>query len=192
MYPPLERYANSFEILRKRGIVIIPKVFVGLKGFTHYPGGYTRKERETILNYYANSETSIGPELSHQDPRQDKRFIYGELSFKGVPCNAGKDFVRITEDGYVFRCHGSKSGLGNVYQGDIKLKYKAEACPSKICPCPYYGLEYTKSDYRIINRNKIMDKGNLMVKEVSSRILNRLPHHPLTFSLVKRLKRYVV
>jgi MoaA/NifB/PqqE/SkfB family radical SAM enzyme len=192
MYPPLERYADSFEVPQKRGIVIIPKIFMGLKGFTHYPGGYTSKERKTILNYYANSENSLSPGLSYQDPRQDKRFLRGELSFKGVPCNAGKDFVKITEDGYIFRCQGSKARLGNVYQGDIRLKNKAEACPSKICPCPYYGLGYTKGAYRIVNRDTIMDKGNLVVKEVAGRILNRLPHHPLTFSMVKRLKRWVI
>jgi hypothetical protein len=190
MYPSLlERFAGFSELLREEGIVVLPKIFRGTIGLKRYPGAYTNHEREIILQYYAYAGESNALEGYPQDPRLDMKFIDGDLSFRGLLCRAGKDFVRITEDGNVLRCQGSGVKLGNVFHGKIRLLEDAKLCTARICPCPYYGLAYSEENYRILKQDNAEDKARLMAEKGLGMILNSLPKHPATFSLVNWLKR---
>lgn len=161
MYPPLVRqFDGIFDSFREKGVILRPKVFRGYHDEKRYPESYTEKERNRILKYSNLSEDLAVLSLETQiDPNLERYFIKGDLSFKGYLCNAGKDFVVITYDGDVIRCHGEHTKMGNIFEGGIKLFRKPKPCSSEFCPCPYYGLKYSERKYRTTEcTQNIMDK----------------------------------
>jgi len=151
LYPPvLEKFDEIFEFFKKNGVIVRPKIFRGYYKERHYPADYTQKEREKILNYFEISRKLDNLKPLEMDPALDKKFIYGNLSFKGLLCSAGKDFVLIEHNGRVMRCYGIAVDLGNIFEGEIHLFKKAEPCTADICPCPYYGLRCARGTPEVI------------------------------------------
>ena len=142
-YPPiLKRFDGIFELFKENGIIVRPKIFRGSYRLKCYPQGYTEKERRKILRY-----------MLAEEPYEHK-FMYGDLSFKGLPCKAGKEFVRIVYNGDVLRCDGETVKMGNLFEdGEISLYKEPEKCSARICPCPYYGLKYATGKYKIVKSN---------------------------------------
>jgi MoaA/NifB/PqqE/SkfB family radical SAM enzyme len=147
MHPSLlERFDRIFDFFIKKGIIIRPKVFRGLYEQKCYPAGYTEEQITKIIEYSKLSEklSDIYPK-TQIDPILDRYFIRGDLSFKGSRCKAGRDFVVITYDGDIIRCHGEPFKLGNIFDGVIGLLKDSRQCSSEYCPCPYYGLRFAES-----------------------------------------------
>ncbi|MFQ5647156.1 MAG: hypothetical protein ACE5GM_09520, partial [bacterium] len=127
-----------------RGITIIPVVFRGEYKGRYYPQSYTPGEKEKILSYLKNEsadETFI---------RENQRLVDGDLSFRGLPCSAGRKFIRIDFDGTIKKCPGDNKCLGNIYEGRVKFLSYDETCNLEICRCPYHGLRYASGNPEII------------------------------------------
>lgn len=158
LYPPiLQRFDDIFRFFKENGIILIPKVFIGMYRYKYYPQEYTKEDRSKILKYImASSESSkeLGERSEiHQFCRPDileKELIYGDLSFKGLPCGAGKDLVAIEYNGDIIRCAGERTKIGNLFEGKINLFKDAKFCSARICPCPYHGLVYAKGKPEIV------------------------------------------
>lgn len=152
LYPPiLQRFDKIFDFFRKNGVIVKPKVFRGYYKQKHYPANYTKEEREKILKYCEISEELDNSKSLYIDPSLDKKFIYGDLSFSGLLCKAGKDYVVIEPDGEVMRCHGVATKIRNIFEGKINLLKKPEPCSARICPCPYSGLKYAEGIPKILS-----------------------------------------
>lgn len=147
MYPPiLSRFERTFQYLKRNGIVTRPKVFRGSYKMKTYPQSYTDEERRVFMRYYGESERTLS---SSKEPNLDWIFSFerylldGELSFKGIRCGAGKDYVYIRYNGDVIRCIEGRR-LGNIYHRQINLDTEPRFCKAEICYCPHYGLRHAK------------------------------------------------
>ncbi len=160
MHPPIiKRFDKLFNYFLEKGLIIRPKTFRGYYHGRLYPAGYSIQERRCIQKYSRLSEELSPLDMATQiDPRLDKEFLEGDLSFKGVLCNAGRKSVTISCNGDVRRCHGSSARMGNIFEGKIEFLPEAKICCSDICPCPYYGLNFSLGDARIIKNRKIIDR----------------------------------
>lgn len=171
MYPPLiNRFSKDYAYFKSKGIILRPKVFRGdysksklinLRIFKRikpifrriYPNSYTRKQKEKILSYIAQSERDGNFHIFHEtsDVREgrildlslDRFFINGLPSFRGKYCLTGKSYVRMTPTGDVYRCQGSNLFLGNLFKEKINLFDRATECTQDVCLCPYLGYSYT-------------------------------------------------
>ncbi|MFA5337842.1 MAG: radical SAM protein [Candidatus Omnitrophota bacterium] len=113
----LSRFRGDYEFFETKGIDLLPRPFVGFHKGLAYPDSYSRKERTLILN---------------ADPHAGRRAPLNGT--KGMLCNAGKSFIRITEYGKVNRCVGDDTCIGDIHQG-INLFDSPRPCPNKTCPC---------------------------------------------------------
>lgn len=136
--------------LGKKHIVVRPKSFRGIHDGNMYPQSYTAEERKLFTHYSLLADKHEKIEASHVDPNLDRDFIVGDLSWKGVKCAAGRDFVYIRFNGDIVRCHASNVVMGNMFEGTLNLLKDATACPFTVCPCPYYGLRYTQEKPRVL------------------------------------------
>jgi len=144
MYPPtLKNFEPTFNRLRENGIAVSPKTFRGHYHLKNYPSDYTQKERNLIQQF------------QRHDHSHDSIFLFGNLSFTGLMCDAGKDFVVISYHGIVRRCFGDPTSLGNIFQGKIKLLRRPELCPANICTCPYFGLRFAHGNYKVVKETRL-------------------------------------
>jgi MoaA/NifB/PqqE/SkfB family radical SAM enzyme len=166
MWPPvLKKFPEIHEEFKKHGVLINPKGFKGLYNGKDYPDAYTKKQTE-IMRYYQelnkklNSEGKnlgdfIQPKLNLQKLKKKKvsDIFSGHLSFKGLPCLAGKSHIRILSNGNVKRCVSEKMILGNVFKGNLKLLEKPLRCNSEICRCHYEGVGYALGNPKVIKNS---------------------------------------
>jgi MoaA/NifB/PqqE/SkfB family radical SAM enzyme len=151
LYPPsIDNFEAIFTLFKNENIAIRPKAFSGFVGGKQYPAAYTNKEKE-LLAEYSGADSQERVSLFQMDQCFVEKYITGDLSFKGLPCDAGKTFVRIKYNGDIVRCHASKKPLGNIFKGIMTLSKKAELCPFHQCPCRIYGLTYA---YGVPKTNK--------------------------------------
>jgi sulfatase maturation enzyme AslB (radical SAM superfamily) len=169
MYPQLiKRFEKDYENFKKEGIILMPKIYRGnyhtLKigdyrifgklnklFYKDYPSDYSHRQKSIILKYIEKSqhdmklkdlETPNIGEARAKDLTYDVLFINGLLSFKGKLCLAGKNFVKMTSHGDVYRCQDENLFLGNLFSGNLELFDKAALCAANICSCPYHGIRY--------------------------------------------------
>jgi len=167
MHPSvMDSFGNLFEDFQSRGVVVRPKVFRGYHRLRLYPAGYTQAQRETILKYCRLAEELDSARPLHIDIALDRDLAGGRLSFTGLPCRAGKDFVTIHYDGRVARCHSEPMDLGNIFEGRVRLLGEARPCVAPFCRCPYYGLAYGQGVPRILSADSFGDKMRHLRREV--------------------------
>lgn len=156
--PLFQKIAKEFQ---KEKIIIRPKSFRGLYENKQYPQQYTKEERALFNKYslLADKHEKIG--ATHVDPNLDRDFIVGDLTFKGMKCGAGRDFVYIRFNGDIVRCHASNKIMGNMFEGTLDLAKDAEVCPFVVCPCPYYGLRFTEGKPKILPHPQVADGTNV-------------------------------
>jgi len=168
LYPPvLKRFDEVFEYLKENGIILRPLTFMGYYKFWRYPASYTEEERKRILKYFEICEEF---RATRAIPIPDRKFIYGDLSFKGSLCKAGKKFVAIYYDGDIMRCQSESFKIGNIFEGELNLFEEPRPCNVEICVCPFYGLKYAEGDYKVVRRKWTIDGMKNMAKETISRI----------------------
>ena len=121
----------------------------------HYPGAFTEQQRQRMKDLMDRSQRdaeqlSAGSKPKTQDylPHlwHDRKVLGGVPSFKGQLCGTGKAFVHITEQGDLIRCHSVLKKLGNIYDGNIRLKPGATPCEANTCICPYEGFTYLEKN----------------------------------------------
>ncbi len=154
MWPPVvNRFEALFDLFRKRGILVRPKIFKGRYRGREYPQHYTGAEKETILNFMelsADSDRQSGRTKGHINPDLDRLWIDGYVSFKGMPCSAGSKFVKIDFYGNIKRCQSDPTNLGNIFQGRLELLEDAHPCKARICLCPYYGFIFASGKHKTV------------------------------------------
>jgi MoaA/NifB/PqqE/SkfB family radical SAM enzyme len=197
MWPPaIEKFDGIFEYFKKHGIVIKPIGFKGIYNGKKYPDSYKKREREK-MEYYLNivsknyRKEKNNPYFFEVKPKIDAKelakkyadvgnknkkvtnIFRGNLSFKGIPCLTGKTFVRIDDKGDIIRCLGSRTKLGNIYKGRIKLFKRIKKCKSKICICYFDGIRHALGSPKIVKlpvSNKIISKISLILSRIKKRI----------------------
>jgi len=124
LYPPLlDRFKEDFARLQLLGVnQISVKVYKGRYKGILYPEGYTKGERDKIekLEKVANSAY----------PQKTKKFyLKGRRNFYGLPCEAGRSFLKIDANGDIFRCASINDYRGNIYDdGPIQLDELPQPC----------------------------------------------------------------
>lgn len=155
----LEIFDRYFDLLKENGIVLNPKNFMGNYRYRHYPHSYSENERNKIINYI---ETAKNLEEGRNDVQQlldlERELVYGDLSFRGQLCNAGKNSVTINPNGDVMRCHGIPNKIGNIFEGEIDFLKGPKLCSSKICPCPFFGQLGVDGTHKVVKISTIEDK----------------------------------
>lgn len=179
MYPHLiSRFKKAYARFKSEGIILKPKVFWGnctrfrildsiifkrVRRFfgRRYPDGYTDKQKILIKSYMDTGNTYGGQYKTQAqgfreqtvDLTLDRNWIDKLPSFKGQLCRAGKNFVKMDQDGKVFRCNDEPQHyLGNLFNSNIKLFDKTTECSSDICSCPYVGYRYANAAHRKLNQ----------------------------------------
>ena len=117
----LDRFMKDYDYFQSRGVTLLPKPFMGTFQGKRYPRDHTDHEKRMLLKYNPN--------------------FYDEIPIKsrGIKCDAGKYFVRITPNGKVVRCVGDKTVLGHISKG-VRFNKEAEPCKVDTCPCFGQGL----------------------------------------------------
>ncbi len=183
IWPPiLKRYDELFDYFKKKGIIIRPRqTFWGWYNSNYYPSSYAPKEKQKILHFVKRVQEidkKSGFGNNHLSIDLDAKAINGFYSFKGLPCSAGKEFIRIEYDGKVKRCPTEKMVLGNIFEEKIKFLDKPAICNSKICNNCYYGFVLAKGKSELITKQTLF----------YSRILHK--HiYPFTTPKLKLLKK---
>lgn len=169
MYPPLlKRFDGDYAFFKSQGIILRQKIFRGTfnrfnlpdswmprrgsRFFKRlYPNAYSPRERKKILFYIERSQKEGDDTQGYEDdPGEgrmldvglDRFFLDGLPSLKGKLCRAGKDYVRMTPEGEVHRCHGGTHRLGNMFEEGVRLFEKPEECTFDLCRCHYLGYIY--------------------------------------------------
>lgn len=151
MHPTLfQRFPQDFDFFANEGIIIIPKAFQGVYLGRKYPESYTNDEREEFVKYSLKAENFYAPlfnewpEIPTINPLLDRRLIIeGMPDHRGKLCYAGQKFVRIREDGKIWKC-GAQEILGNIRRGVLTLKDGPSRCVEQ--QCPYFCYKYLKRD----------------------------------------------
>jgi len=145
------RFAGIFDEFAKHGIVVRPKMFKGDYLGQAYPGGLTEDEKAVILELDKKADElekhgwlliKVRQPQAHRftNFQCNKETIHGYLSFRGIPCAAGKEFVVIRYNGDVLRCDDDPRYLGNLFKGRLNFLKDSEACGGQVCSCPHHGL----------------------------------------------------
>lgn len=122
LYPPdLKRFPAIYEKFKQAGFILEAKVFRGIYNGKKYPESFTAEERKIFYTY-------IPDEI-------DRAASFGNLSFKGLPCSAGKNLVRIFPNGVITRCPHDREKLGHLFTGQLKLHARIKKCAVKYCKC---------------------------------------------------------
>ncbi len=175
MYPHLlGRFKKDYLYFKSEDITLKPKIFKGncsrfkiidspiFKKIRHYfgsnfPEAYSQQQKKIIKDYMLKSERE--GDFNHKqsdilekgilsDVSFDEFSIDGLPSFKGLDCLAGKKFVRMTPQGDVYRCHGEKQYMGNLFDGHIEIFDGPKKCTANVCRCAYVGYKYVlKNDW---------------------------------------------
>lgn len=167
MFPSiLGRFSDIFNEFQKRGIIIRPKMFKGDYLGKSYPGGYSEDEKKLILSFDQKTDELEKPDWLLIKVRRpggsrftnfqcNKETLDGYLSFQGIPCAAGKEFVIIRFNGDVLRCDDDPRYLGNLLKGDLRFMRGTEACGGRICSCPHYGLALAGGNPDVISAARL-------------------------------------
>jgi len=122
MYPPLiPRFKAIHDRFQAEGLYVEAKVFRGVYQGRIYPESFTKEEREMFYDF-------IPSEV-------DRAASFGNLSFKHIPCTAGKNLIRIFPNGTVTRCPHDSEKLGNLFTGELRLHKKVKECSVPFCKC---------------------------------------------------------
>jgi MoaA/NifB/PqqE/SkfB family radical SAM enzyme len=158
MWPPVvDRFNQISALFRKEGMLVRPKLFRGYYKWKEYPESYSEREKGAILHFMKEIEEADSQQdkaTGHINPDLDKRWINGYVSFKGMPCLAGVEFVAIDFYGDIKRCQSDPAKLGNIYRGEFNLFENARPCKARICGCPYYGFIFASGKHEIV-KNRI-------------------------------------
>lgn len=122
MYPPLiPRFKEIHDRFAKEGLYVEAKVFRGVYKGKIYPESFTEEERNMFYTY-------IPSEV-------DRAASFGNLSFRHIPCSAGKNLIRIFPSGLITRCPHDNEKLGNLFTGELNLHKKVKNCVVPFCKC---------------------------------------------------------
>jgi len=158
-YPPVvKRMEEIHHRFREMGIVVKPKLFRGVYRFNLYPLSYTPEERKTLLRLFELSREPDDRKLINADPELDKKLLYGMLSFRGLPCRAGKEFVVIRSNGTVTRCLHSREVFGNLLRDKIALRREIAPCPGGSIS-PHYCLMFAQGEPKLIKHHSVFERG---------------------------------
>jgi MoaA/NifB/PqqE/SkfB family radical SAM enzyme len=149
MYPPLfEDFAAIWDRYLAEGVVLIPKALQGTHLGRSFPEGYTDSERALFVEYSQRAQECYRDQIAGRqsrptiDPFVDRqRFLQGIPDWRGSLCSAGRSFVRIREDGAIWRC-GPGSIIGSVVEGWFSRQN--EPLPCVDVECPYFCEKYAK------------------------------------------------
>lgn len=111
----IDRYEQDEEWFALRGVPLTPRPFKGVYQNREYPLAYDEQARDILARH----------------PGASSKMVY---NFRGVPCEAGRTFLRMDQDGTVYRCSGDKTALGHILSG-VKLLDRALPCRVNRCPC---------------------------------------------------------
>lgn len=196
LYPSvLERFDELYRFFGNHGITLMPKTFFGYYRGKHYPQGYTRKERNKIHLYAKLSESEMQRIKTYYGPTTlDIQIMHGCYSWKGLPCNAGKDFIYLECDGTFTRCVTDKERLGSVTTGKLRLHKKPKICNAEICKCPMHGLQFAIGKPKILfikrNGREFMNGRefilNNYIMPYIKPIVNQFPATKLIFRNIKK------
>jgi len=169
MWPPiLKELDNLYAEFEKEGIFIRSGEFVGTYCGKSYPESYTSEEIKKMRDY---NQKTVEQEKKENLPKSTAKIINkrkmecrfkGNISFKGMPCSAGKDLISVKYNGEVNRCPSDNKTMGNLFNGKVKLLEKPETCNAEICGCYYNGLRYCSGEPRIVLKRSKEKKGILL------------------------------
>jgi MoaA/NifB/PqqE/SkfB family radical SAM enzyme len=109
---------DSLKFLRKQGIDVLWKPFVGEYNGKSYPEAYTSEEKV----YFGLSQSAVR-----------EHYIQDRL------CNAGHKAAILTDRGMFFACTHAKEDIGSVYKG-LRLSPRPIRCSYGRCDCPLDNL----------------------------------------------------
>lgn len=147
MYPPIfTEFPGIWDWYAAKGIILIPKALQGLHFGSSYPESYTNAEQALFIEYSGRAAEAYQRQFSRRvepptiNPLIDStHFLDGLGDFRGQLCTAGRDFVRIRENGDIRRC-GPGEVLGNIVEGRFNRRPGASVC--KEIECPYFCEKY--------------------------------------------------
>lgn len=147
MYPPVfAEFSDAWEWYAEQGVVLIPKVFQGEYLGASYPESYTDAERAIFIEYSDRASEAYADQFARRaepptiNPFLDKsHFLTGLGDFRGQYCDAGHRFVRIYENGDIWRC-GAGDVLGNIVEGRFERRAQPSIC--REIECPYFCKKY--------------------------------------------------
>ena len=143
----LARFQEASDLLAQIGIVPIPKVMRGAYNGQVFPEAYTEPDRERFRRFAALARDFYEPSLANAAERpsidmfRDDDLLYGEPSFAGQCCEAGRRFVKLEPTGEVIRC-GGPTVYGNVLAGTFKRARGPKPCNTQACV--YFCQKYAK------------------------------------------------
>jgi len=112
----ISRFMKDHDYFREKGVTLMPKPFKGEFQGKRYPQAYTGEEKKLLSEY--------NPCFQEEIP----------VKSRGIKCDAGRLFIRISPDGRVTRCVGDKTVLGHISKG-ITFDREAQPCQIDTCPC---------------------------------------------------------
>ncbi|GAB6178422.1 hypothetical protein JCM16814_33130 [Desulfobaculum senezii] len=116
LHPTLvRRYPEDARFFKRHGITLVPRPFKGVHDGHKYPAAYSSAAKRIFAG----------------TPDAGRKMLF---NFKGVPCNAGRTFIRMEPDGTVYRCSGDMTIMGNILD-DVRLNDAPEPCRVSRCPC---------------------------------------------------------
>ncbi len=136
----LRDFEAIIDLLRPVGLMPIPKLMQGKVQRQRYPDAYTASERRLFRDYSRLAERAY-PELFDDsgiaerpsiDAPVGRNFLRGLPNYRGRPCNAGMEYVKIEADGRVDRC-GDGVPLGNLLAGDVQFAAAPAPCDRRHC-----------------------------------------------------------
>lgn len=147
MYPPLfGDFPAIWRWYADRGVTIIPKILQGRHFGRLYPKSYTEEERGLFVEYSQRASEAYADQFDRRsepptiNPLIDHtRFLYGLPDYRGQLCYAGRDFVRIRENGEIRRC-GPDDIIGNLVEGWFERRPGPSPC--REVECPYFCEKY--------------------------------------------------
>ncbi|MEW6170799.1 MAG: hypothetical protein AB1472_04515, partial [Candidatus Omnitrophota bacterium] len=169
MYPHLiRRFKKDYARFKSLGIILKPKVFWGncarfkiidsiifkkIRKFfgKRFPEMYSDRQKRLIKSYIEASsyDENINIKKEHCSKRRtidlslDKNWLNKLPSFKGKKCLSGMKFIKMDQNGKVYRCNDEQHHyLGNLFNDKIKLFNEILECSADICSCPYVGYRY--------------------------------------------------
>lgn len=172
LYPPiLKRFDEYFALLKDNGIILKPKTFRGNYMYMHYPYSYSRQDRDRILGYVENYKelSDFDNEYGKLELSLEKELINGDLSFRGMLCNAGMNSVTVDREGNVTRCHGERTWMGNIFDGSVKFLTKPTLCSAKICPCPFFGFLGVEGERKpnVVKIDMLTEKIDSVIRKIT-------------------------
>ena len=191
IYPSvLKRFNELYRFFDNHGITLMPKIFFGYYRGKHYPQGYTRKERNKILLYSKLSESEMQRAKTYYGPiTLNVQLMHGFYSWKGLPCKAGKDIIKLESDGTFTRCVTDKERLGSVTTGELRLHKKPKICNAERCSCPSHGLQFAIGKPKLLLEKGVVREFMLyrLIKSYVKPIVNKSPAAKQIFRNIKKI-----